>query len=409
MYDIQQNTLIGLGIFERNISFHAFDLADMFNKPVLWKPIRDLISAGLASGEIKPLCTNVYDTIEPALRCISQGKHIGKVVVRVQDPGNRVANNYTDSEISKFAKQYYSTSGTHIVVGGLGGFGLEMVNWLYNRGAERIVIISRGNPKPHQLHLLRGNRTVVDHSDLTNVDQCNALCESLGGALEGVWHLGMVLNDRLYSNMTEQAWNETVNVKAVISKNLDIATRKYNANLKQFVMWSSVSALFGNPGQTNYAYANAYMENVCMNRKVDGLCGVAVQWGFIGNVGVLAGAHATAANSTLAFLPQNIDSCLESLSVALFAQSSHAVVTSYLRKSSDIATADANGGAVPLTQRIARVLGIELSKIKPTDTLASLGMDSLQSVEITNILKAANVYKKITDLRSTSWTDLSAL
>jgi len=401
-YDIQQNTAIGLGIFERNISFHAFDLGDMFNKPQLWQPIRDLISEGLVNGEIKPLCTTVYDAIEPALRCISGGKHIGKVLVRVQQESPDSL--YTDAAISKIAKPFFRTHGTHIVVGGLGGFGLEMVNWLWARGAENIIVISRGKAKPHQYHLLKS--AVVDHSDLTDAVQCEALLKKVGSGLVGVWHLGMVLNDRLYSNMTDAAWDETVRVKADICRNLDKFSRVHNKNLAHFMLWSSVSSLFGNPGQTNYAYANACEEKICMDRTADGLPGsIAVQWGFIGNVGVLS-SESGKANSTLAFVHQHIDSCLESVHTAIYCN--HSVMSSYVRRSNE-ASGPATSGSVSLPARIARVLGIEISKIKDTDTLASLGMDSLQSVEVTNILKAAGVYKKIVDLRSTTWQQITSM
>ena len=409
-YDIQQNSAVGLGAFERNISMHAFDLGDMFHRPVLWRPVRGLIGEGLRSGEIKPLCTTVFETIEPALRCISQGKHVGKVVVKVADlegPGSSTCTGpYSDRALAPVAREGFRTSGVHLVVGGLGGFGLEVVNWLYQRGAQRVEVVSRSAPKSHHHHLLRGGTTSVHHTDLTDITACDALCASLGADLVGIWHLGMVLNDCLYANMTEQAWDETVRVKATIATNLDTASRVHNPCLKQFVMWSSVSSLFGNPGQTNYAYANAAMEHVCMVRRCEGLCAVAIQWGFIGGVGVLAGDNLSSANSTLAFLPQHIDSCLDTLADAVRGQP-HAVVSSYIRRSQDALAAPS--GVLTLAQRIARVLGVDIAKIKAEDSLAGLGMDSLQSVEVTNILKAAGALKKVSDLRNTAWSIISTL
>lgn len=345
---------------------------------------------GLLSGEIKPLCTTIFNEVEPALRCISAGKHIGKVLVRVSLPPS----------VALTAKPYYLTKGTHLVIGGLGGFGLELVGFLRARGAEKIVVVSRGNPKAFQYHILGDSE--VDHSNLVDPEQCDALLENLGDSLVGIWHLGMVLNDCLYDNMTDTAWDQTVNVKAVMTRNLDASARKYCPSLKEFVMWSSVSSLFGNPGQTNYAYANSVMECVCRSRKADGLCGLAINWGFIGNVGVMM---EKGANVSLGFTPQHIDSCLESLNVALYCE--HAVVTSYIRK---VQSSESSGAVtVTLPQRVAHILGVDAGKIKDSDTLASLGMDSLQSVEVTNVFKAAGVAKKIVDLRSTSWAQVTQL
>lgn len=53
---------------------------------------------------------------------------------------------------------------------------------------------------------------------------------------------------------------------------------------RDFVVFSSVSCGRGNAGQTNYGMANSVMERICEQRKRDGLPGVAIQWGAIGEV-----------------------------------------------------------------------------------------------------------------------------
>jgi fatty acid synthase len=278
-----------------------------------------------------------------------------------------------------------------LVVGGLGGFGFELVMHLLRPGARRVIIASRGVPKPLQERLLAvaaetSAATVsvtVTHVDLKDAKECDDFLSSEGSGLVGIWHLGMVLNDRLYDNMTPKAWDETVSTKADICKNLDASSRLHCPVLRHFVMWSSVSALFGNPGQTNYAYANSVMEGVCMARQAANFPGVAIQWGFIGSVGVLVKNQTT--NASLGFCPQHIDSCLESLNAIL--ASDHAVVSCYIRQQP--VGPDSTGGAegdmskaraLTTSQRVARVLGLELSRISSTDKLSSLGMDSLQAL-----------------------------
>jgi fatty acid synthase len=401
-YDIQQNMPIGMGIFERNISIHGFDLSDMFNKPRLWQPVRDLLTAGLKSGEVKPLCLTVFDDAEQALRHMSSGKHIGKVLVRLPKASDvNIAAGGTTVGISRHLRSF-RTNGTHLVVGGLGGFGFELVAFLQARGAEHIIISSRGNPKPFQQRIL-GDTVTVTHVNLKDTKSCDEFIQGEGNNLVGIWHLGMVLNDCLYDNMSTSAWDETVSTKKDICINLDLSSRSYCKNLKHFVMWSSVSALYGNPGQTNYAYANSAMEGVCMARHQAGLPGIAIQWGFIGSVGVLAQNQTT--NASLTFSPQHIDSCLESLDSIL--PSEHAVVSCYIRQF-DMAGEDGDGGVKTLSvsQRVARVLGLDPVKINSTDMLSSLGMDSLQSVEIANVLKMAGLVKALDELRGMTWTEI---
>lgn len=58
-------------------------------------------------------------------------------------------------------------------------------------------------------------------------------------------------------------------------KNLDTVTRKMcGEDLDWFVVFSSVVANRGNPGQSNYGYANSFMERHCEKRHRDGLPGI---------------------------------------------------------------------------------------------------------------------------------------
>lgn len=66
--------------------------------------------------------------------------------------------------------------------------------------------------------------------------------------------------------------------------------------------FSSVSCRRGNAGQTNYGFANSTMERVCEKRRHDGLPGLAVQWGAIGDVGIILemmGSNDTIVGGTL--------------------------------------------------------------------------------------------------------------
>lgn len=57
-------------------------------------------------------------------------------------------------------------------------------------------------------------------------------------------------------------------------KNLDALTRtSYGKGLDWFVVFSSIIANRGNPGQCNYGYANSFMERHCEQRHQDGLPG----------------------------------------------------------------------------------------------------------------------------------------
>jgi KR domain. len=58
--------------------------------------------------------------------------------------------------------------------------------------------------------------------------------------------------------------------------------------LRHFVVFSSVSCGRGNAGQTNYGMTNSVMERICEARVREGFPGLAVQWGAVGDVGLVA-------------------------------------------------------------------------------------------------------------------------
>lgn len=220
-------------------------------------------------------------------------------------------------------------------------------------------------------------------------------------------NIGMVLNDGLFDNMRAEKWVETVSVKAQICNNLDLSTRKHCPDLEHFVVWSSVSALYGNAGQTNYGYANGCMEQTCISRKADGLAGLAIQWGLIGGVGVGVKIGMIDGNNHFDFAPVHIDSCLEALDSHLLA-STHAIASYYLRSKHNSPDDPSSGGApLSVLQRTARVLGVDQAKVRASDTLSALGMDSLQGVELVGMLKKEGHVFTTSQLQKLTWHELA--
>ena len=84
-----------------------------------------------------------------------------------------------------------------------------------------------------------------------------------------------VLRDGLMINQTAEQFKEVYQPKVQGTAHLDRATRQScSSSLDWFVAFSSVVSGRGNAGQSNYGYANSFMERVCENRKRDGLPGI---------------------------------------------------------------------------------------------------------------------------------------
>ncbi len=61
--------------------------------------------------------------------------------------------------------------------------------------------------------------------------------------------------------------------------------------LEFFVLFSSGAGLFGNPGQSSYAAANVFLDELAAARFTNGLPALSVNWGPWGEVGMAATLH----------------------------------------------------------------------------------------------------------------------
>ena len=97
-----------------------------------------------------------------------------------------------------------------------------------------------------------------------------------------------ILEDNPISNQTENSFQTVAGPKAVATLHLDQLSRQMCPKLKHFVVFSSVSCGRGNQSQTNYGFASSVMERICEMRHADNLPALAIQWGAIGEVGIVA-------------------------------------------------------------------------------------------------------------------------
>jgi NADP-dependent 3-hydroxy acid dehydrogenase YdfG len=194
----------------------------------------------------------------------------------------------------------------------MGGFGLELAEWLVKCGAEKILLVGRNGIKNlYQKQQFEKYNNIFEYvyGDVTNEDHIKKIFTQYD--IKGVWHLAMTLRDKLYNNINDEDWNTVVDTKYKGAILLDT----YCPINALFVVWSSVSSLFGNPGQTSYAYSNYMIEEICRKRRENNKHGIAINWGPIDNIGYLNN-DLNKLNNWI-FKMQNIDSCLHDLHTIL--------------------------------------------------------------------------------------------
>lgn len=228
------------------------------------------VSDGTAGGAWMPLPAEIYPLTEAraAFRRMQQARHIGKIVLQMPHPLQPRADR------------------SYLITGGLGAIGLHTASYLAQLGAGDIVLTSRHAPgaDAQQLiddiaerHRCRIHTYPADVGDESEVAELLERIRAELSPLAGVVHLAGVLADALLSQQDLQRFRTTLAPKAFGAIHLDRLTRA--DDLDFFIASSSVSSLFGSPGQANYATANAFLDGLVAHRKAQGLPATGINFG----------------------------------------------------------------------------------------------------------------------------------
>ncbi|WP_158241887.1 type I polyketide synthase [Tabrizicola sp. TH137] len=293
--DFYANTAVGLRPLKENIVYHGIDVDQvMAARPDVAARVFAEVMAAFSAGALRPLPYRAFaaDEAVAAFRLMQKSGHVGKIVVTPPDPAI-----VQDSEgaLGRFAP---SQTGWHLVVGGLGGLGLEVAEWLVAAGVRRLALMSRrGSAEGAAAEaVVRWQEQGVEVRPIAcDVADEAALTRALGDLvpLAGVIHSAMVLEDMPLAQVTGEVLERVLPAKVAGAAHLDRLTR--GMGLQYFVLFSSMATLIGNHGQSAYVAANGYLEGIARARRAAGLPGLAVGWGAISDVGYLVRDRETAA------------------------------------------------------------------------------------------------------------------
>ncbi len=216
-------------------------------------------------------------------------------------------------------------TGTVLVTGGLGTLGGLLARHLVKeRGATRLLLAGRrGADTPEAADLVKeleslGATVTVARCD---VSDRAALAETLAAVppqhpLTAVFHLAGGNDDGVVAAMSPERLDRVLRPKVDAAVHLHELTR--DAELTEFVLFTSLSGVLGGSGQANYAAANAFLDAFAEYRRALGLPGQALAWGFWAAGGLAAGLTAvdTARLAAAGLAPMPSDQALALLDAA---------------------------------------------------------------------------------------------
>jgi phthiocerol/phenolphthiocerol synthesis type-I polyketide synthase C len=289
--DFYENTRIGLRPLRDNIAYHGID-ADrlLVERPALAARMFDEVMRRLRDGIFTPLPHRVFeaDRVVDAFRTMQQARHVGKLVLSLERAPSRV-------EGAAKPAAGCLLGGTWLVAGGLAGFGLATAQWLAQRGARHLVLLGRrglATPGANEaVATLRacGVEVWAEACDVSDREALSALLARMRAQLPpltGVLHAAMSIDDGLLADLDAARLDTALRPKLLGAWHLHELTR--GDALRHFVLYSSVTAWLGSPGQGNYVAANAALEALARARRAQGLPATCLAWGPIEDAGFLA-------------------------------------------------------------------------------------------------------------------------
>jgi acyl carrier protein len=250
--------------------------------------------------------------------------------------------------------------------------------------------------------------------------------------IRGVVHAAGLVQDRTLLQLDTAALNQVLQPKVLGGWLLHRLLE--NAPIDFFVLFSSVSSLLAQPGQGNYAAANAFLDALAHYRRIQGQPALSINWGIWAELGFATTPGGKRLAQHLARLgigslePKQGLEVLgrllrqDSVQVAVmpvnwsklrdfYPASRKLPLLSYLlqeevdflaeagnQKGKGRVTRDVLLAAEPsecqqllesyLGEQVARVLGLATSQLDLQQPLNNLGLDSLMAVELKNLIES---------------------
>ncbi len=298
-----------------DISYYPFDLLEVSQRePNLIATLFAELRKQFMEGKLQPLPHKVFPITQAdaAFRYMAQAKHIGKIVISLP------ASN-----------QVVKADGSYLITGGLGALGLQVAHWLVDEGAKHVILLGRSQPSlsaQQKINQLKQQGVTVDiiqvditdYQALEKIFVSNNLSPSPSSPfphfpispsphlpispsphlpispsphlptslnqIRGIIHAAGIIDDGLLKTLSWSRFQKVLQPKVTGTWNLHRVTEKLT--LDWFVCFSSVASVFGSPGQSNYAAANAFMDNLMSYRQSLGLPGLSINWSIWDQVGM---------------------------------------------------------------------------------------------------------------------------
>ncbi|WP_159978968.1 MULTISPECIES: type I polyketide synthase [unclassified Novosphingobium] len=209
------------------------------------------------------------------------------------------------------AEIHLKQEGVYLITGGLGGLGMVMAGHLARTRKARLALLARralppreqwqdimaragADPVARTIRKIRaieaaGGEVMLIVADVCNVRAMRRAVKQIHqqwGPIDGVFHTAGVIDDGLLQLKTRSSIDRVLSPKLHGTLALDVALKDERPEF--MLLFSSISAFAGIPGQVDYAAANAFLDAYAQSRRDDVTNVVSIAWSRWQDVGMAA-------------------------------------------------------------------------------------------------------------------------
>ncbi|WP_081195310.1 type I polyketide synthase [Saccharomonospora piscinae] len=176
----------------------------------------------------------------------------------------------------------WTPRGTVLITGGTGALGGHVARWAARGGAAHVVLVSRRGDTAPEAGDLRaelldlGVEVTIAACDVTDRAALADLVSALGD-VHAVVHAAGVAHLTPVPELSRAELSAVCAAKVAGAEALDAVFER--TPLDAFVLFSSISGVWGSHGQGAYAAANAYLDALAAQRRARGVAATSIAWG----------------------------------------------------------------------------------------------------------------------------------